>query len=409
MNTVLSKLHPYPFEALHQLLSDVAPNQHKPLIDLSTSEPRHPAPRIIRHALEQHLSDINHYPSTKGLLALRKTMSDWLSRRFHLPQTMLSAEENILPVNGIRDGLFTIAQMIVDTAIQPTATVIIPNPFYPIYEGASLLAGAEVYYLPVTADHQFLPDFSQVPEATWQACQLLYLSSPSNPHGKVIDRPTWRFLLEKSDQYGFVLVSDECYSDIYVDEAEPPIGLLQICAEEERTEMHNCLVLHSLSKRSNVPGMRSGFVAGDAKLINRLVQYRNYQGTSMPLPIQYASIVAWQDEQHVRDNRAVYRAKREAVIEIIAKEIPDLVLPNTGFYLWLPTPACDQSFVRFAYQHEHLALLPGSLLSRTVNADNPGYGYIRIAITASLTDCIEGARRLCNAYRRYNQQLFKSP
>jgi N-succinyldiaminopimelate aminotransferase len=405
MNTSLLDLPPYPFDALRNLLADVQPTSKKTLIDLSTSEPKHPAPRVIRHALEQHLVSINRYPSPKGILALRQAIVQWLNKRFHLPNSMLSAEAHILPINGIRDGLFTIAQALLKD--QPSASVMIPNPFYPMYEGVALLANANLIYVPVTAETDFLPDFSQVTEAQWSSCRLIYLSSPSNPHGKVIDRPTWRFLLDKADQYGFVLVSDECYSDLYTDERNPPLGLLQVCAEEERNELHNCLVLHSLSKRSNVPGMRSGFIAGDARLIKQLLGYRTYQGSAMPLPIQEASLMGWQDEQHVKDNRAVYRAKREAVAERLLKDIPDLVIPKEGFYFWLPTPDCDQSFARFTYQHEHLVVLPGSLLSRDINQQNPGYGYIRVAITASLTDCIEGANRLCRAYHLYNAQLFK--
>jgi N-succinyldiaminopimelate aminotransferase len=379
------------------------PPSHLSSINLSIGEPKHPAPHLITAALQKHLTEINRYPTTQGLLTLRQAIRDWLTKRFNLIDDMLDADRHILPVNGTREALFAIAQTVIDPH-QDNATVIMPNPFYQIYEGAALLAGATPVYLPATADTNFIPDYTLVTETQWQACQLLYVCSPANPQGSVMPRETWLYLLEKADQYDFVIASDECYSELYQDEHNPPVGLLQICAEQQRIDMNRCLVFHSLSKRSNVPGMRSGFVAGDAKIIEAFLLYRTYHGSSMPLQAQHASIAAWKDEKHVKDNRAVYRAKFQAVTEILADTIPNITIPSASFYLWLKTPTQDDiAFAQHLFHYHHITVLPGRLLAREVDGQQAGAGYIRIALVAPLTECIEAAQRIRQAYREYER------
>jgi N-succinyldiaminopimelate aminotransferase len=403
MNPLLAQLHPYPFEKLSALFAGIHPPENVAPINLSIGEPKHPAPHLISAALQKHINGINQYPNTQGLLSLRSTICQWLNKRFHLMDNMLDPNLHVLPVNGTREALFAIAQTVIDDS-KPNASVIMPNPFYQIYEGATLLAGATPVYLPADADKNFLPDFLAVSDETWANCQLLYVCSPANPQGSVISRETWLHLINKSDEHHFVIVSDECYSELYQDEKYPPLGLLQICAEQQRIDMKNCLVFHSLSKRSNVPGLRSGFVAGDADLIATFLRYRTYHGSAMPLHVQQASIAAWSDEKHVKDNRAVYRAKFQAVADILKDTIHNLRIPQASFYLWLPTPTQDDvAFAKHLLTYHHLTVLPGSLLSRTIDGLNPGVGYVRIALVAPLTECIEAAKRLREAYREFEQ------
>lgn len=403
MNPRLTRLHPYPFEKLRAIFADINPPECLHLINLSIGEPKHPAPHLITAALTQHITGVSIYPTSKGLLALRQTIADWLTQRFMLTSGMVDAEQHILPVNGTREALFAIAQTVIDNT-KPDATVIMPNPFYQIYEGAALLAGATPIYLAAGSDNHFLPNFHAVRNETWANCQLLYVCSPANPQGSIIARETWQYLLQKSDEYGFVIASDECYSEIYQDEKHPPIGLLQVCSEQNRFDMKNCLVFHSLSKRSNVPGMRSGFVAGDAQLIERFLLYRTYHGSAMPVQVQHASIAAWSDERHVKDNRAVYRAKFAAVADILKDTIHNLRIPVASFYLWLPTPTQDDiAFTKHLQAYHNVTVLPGSLLSREVDGHNPAAGYIRIALVAPLTECVEAAKRIREAYREYEQ------
>lgn len=403
MNPDLTKLHPYPFEKLRALFAGITPPESMRPINLSIGEPKHPAPHLITAALEKNIAGVSQYPTTKGLLSLRQTIATWLAQRFHLPEGMMDSDKHILPVNGTREALFAIAQTIIDGS-KGNATVIMPNPFYQIYEGAALLAGATPVYLAAGSDTNFFPDFFAVDDAVWQNCQLLYVCSPANPQGSIIDRATWSHLLKKSDEHGFVIASDECYSELYQDEENPPVGLLQACAEQGRIDMKNCLVFHSLSKRSNVPGMRSGFVAGDAALIEPFLLYRTYHGSAMPVQVQHASIAAWSDEKHVKDNRAVYRAKFSAVADILKDTVTNLRIPPASFYIWLPTPTQDDvAFAKHLLAYHHVTVLPGSLLSREVDGNNPATGYIRIALVAPLTECIEAAKRIREAYREYEQ------
>lgn len=401
MNPRLQHLHPYPFEKLRALFAGTTPPEHLRPVNLSIGEPKHAAPQLVLNALDKAISGVSTYPTTKGLPALRLAITNWLTQRFTLPSDMLDAECHVLPVNGTREALFAIAQALIDPT-QPRASVLMPNPFYQIYEGAAILAGAHPVYLPATADNNFFPDFTQVSDETWQSCQLLYVCSPANPQGSIIDRDTWRHLLNKADEFGFVIASDECYSELYQDEQSPPLGLLQVCAELERHDMRNCLVFHSLSKRSNVPGLRSGFVAGDARLIEQFLLYRTYHGSAMPVQVQQASIAAWQDEKHVADNRAIYRAKFAAVADILRAQLPNIRIPPASFYLWLPTPTQDDAvFARHLHAYHNVTVLPGSFLSREINGTNPGQGYIRVALVAPLSDCVEAAHRLAQAYREY--------
>jgi N-succinyldiaminopimelate aminotransferase len=403
MNPDLSKLSPYPFEKLRALFAGITPPESMRLINLSIGEPKHPAPHLITASLEKNISGVSQYPTSKGLLTLRQTIATWLNRRFSLPEGMIDEEKHILPVNGTREALFAIAQTVID-ACKGEATVIMPNPFYQIYEGATLLAGGTPIYLAAGADTNFFPDFFSVSDALWKNCQLLYVCSPANPQGSTITRETWQHLLKKSDEHGFIIAADECYSELYQDEKNPPIGLLQVCAEQERKTMKNCLVFHSLSKRSNVPGMRSGFVAGDDVLIESFLLYRTYHGSAMPIQVQHASIAAWSDEKHVKDNRAVYRAKFAAVADILKDSIANLRIPPASFYLWLPTPTQDDvAFSKHLLAYHHVMVLPGSLLAREVDGSNPATGYIRVALVAPLTECIEAAKRIREAYREYEQ------
>lgn len=401
MNPLLAKLQPYPFERLAQIKQAAQPTEQKSPIDLSIGEPKHEAAAFIKDELIKQLDTMRSYPTTRGGDALRVAIAEWLVTRFKLPASSISPDSHILPVNGTREALFAIAQCVIDHG-QKDPIVISPNPFYQIYEGAALLAGAEPYYLNCTKENNYLPDFDQVPEEIWKRCQLVYLCSPGNPTGAVVSEDELVKLLNLADQYDFIIASDECYSEIYFDEDQPPTGLLQAAANAGRDDFRNCLVFHSLSKRSNIPGLRSGFVAGDAALIKKFLLYRTYHGCAMPLPTQYASIKAWQDEEHVEKNRQLYREKFAAVLQIL-KPVLDVEYPQAGFYLWpeVPTqkniPEGGTGDIKFAsglLNEQNVTVLPGSFLARNSNGMNPGENRIRIALVASLAETIEAANRI---------------
>ncbi len=391
MNPDLSSLQPYPFEKLAALKHGVTPPAALRPIALSIGEPKHPAPALVRDALIEHLAHLSTYPSTKGIVELRQAMAAWAERRFELPAGSLDCERQILPVNGTREALFAFAQAVVER--KDTPLVVCPNPFYQIYEGAAYLAGAEPYFLNCVASADFIPDFDAVPASVWQRCQLLFLCSPGNPTGAVLDKATLQQLLELADRYDFIIASDECYSEIYFDEAAPPLGLLQVCQQLGRTDFKRCVVFHSLSKRSNVPGLRSGFVAGDAQILERFLLYRTYHGCAMPVQTQWASIAAWNDEAHVRENRALYRAKFDAVLEILGDSL-DVKRPQAAFYLWAATPIDDALFARALFAQQNVTVLPGQYLSRATATGNPGVGRVRMALVAPLAECVEAAQRI---------------
>ncbi len=393
MTPHLKDLQPYPFEKLAQLKVGCTPPIDKPPITLSIGEPAHPTPPFIRDALIAHLHGLSNYPTTKGLPELRVTIADWLARRFAIPAGVLDAESQVLPVNGTREALFSFAQCLIDPTGDPL--VVMPNPFYQIYEGAALLAGAQPYFVNTTEHNGYLPDYASVPPEVWQRCQLLYICSPGNPSGAVMDETSQAELLRLAEQYDFVIAADECYSELYNDEAKPPVGLLQTAYGMGNSAFKRCVVFHSLSKRSNAPGLRSGFVAGDAALLGGYLQYRTYHGCAMPLPSQQASIRAWQDEAHVIENRRWYREKFIAFISIL-EEVCPIVKPEAGFYIWLKTPIADTDFARQLYAQENVTVLPGSYLSRDFAGSNPGRNHVRIALVAPLDECIKAAHRIKN-------------
>ncbi len=397
MNPDLERLQAYPFQRLKQLLDGRQPAD-KSAIKLSIGEPAHPPPAFVLDTLRDSLNDIARYPATKGEVALREAMASWLCQRFQLPA--LDPETEVLPVSGTREALFAVAQACIDRSQQPL--VISPNPFYQIYEGAALMAGADLRWLDCRGDSGFLPDFTSLSEADWKRCQLLYICSPGNPSGAVIPESTLQWLIEQAQRYDFIIASDECYSEIYLDEATPPPGLLQAAAAMGHTDYRQCLVFHSLSKRSNLPGLRSGLVAGDAAILKRFLQYRTYQGCAMPLPQQLASIAAWQDEQHVQENRQRYREKFEAVLPIL-QPVMSVQRPEAGFYLWPTLDESDTEFAADLYAEENVTVLPGSFLGRGEGASNPGAGHCRLALVAELEQCVEAAQRIAGFCQRRSQ------
>ncbi|HET8731649.1 MAG TPA: succinyldiaminopimelate transaminase [Moraxellaceae bacterium] len=389
MNPDLGHLQAYPFEKLAALFRGATPPAGLKPIALSIGEPKHPAPAFVKDILVQHMGGLSAYPTTKGIPELRQAIASWLVHRFNLMD--VNEDTQVLPVNGTREALFSFTQAVIDRTKRPL--VVMPDPFYQIYEGAALLAGAEPYFLPTTAANGFVPDYDAVPDEVWERCQLLFLCSPGNPTGAVTGRETLRKLVALADRFDFVIASDECYSEIYFDEAAPPVGLLQACAGMGRHDYRRCVVFHSLSKRSNLPGMRSGFVAGDAALLGPYLQYRTYHGSAMPVQHQQASIAAWKDEAHVRDNRREYTAKFAAFREIVGDAMA-LTQPDAGFYFWAKTPIADDEFSRRLYESTHVTVLPGRFLGRDVNGTNPGAGYVRMALVAPLDECNEAARRI---------------
>lgn len=391
MNPNLAQLQPYPFERLARLFDGVtAPAELRPL-SLSIGEPQHATPGFITEEVITHLHGLSRYPVTRGIPELRAAIADWLVQRFSLPAGSLDPERQVLPVNGTREALFAFAQCIVSPGSD--ARVLMPNPFYQIYEGAALLAGARPWFLNTTRESGLLPDFDTVPDAIWERCQLLYICTPGNPTGAVIPVTALQQLIELADRHDFVIASDECYSEIYRDGDMPPAGLLQAAAELGRDDYRRCVVFHSLSKRSNAPGLRSGFVAGDADIMKNFLRYRTYHGCAMPPATQAASIRAWQDEAHVAANRTLYTEKFDAVLDILAPQL-DVQSPDAGFYLWAHTPLDDTDFARELLAQQNVIVLPGSYLSRPVNGHNPGRDYVRMALVAPLEDCLEAAERI---------------
>ena len=389
MNPDMSLLQPYPFERLATLFRDITPPANLHEIALSIGEPRHTTPGFIAEALLEHLHGLSRYPLTRGSTELRSAIADWLTQRFALPG--VDPETQVLPVNGTREALFALAQCIVDRTARPV--VAMPNPFYQIYEGAALLAGAEPYFMATTRATAYRPDLDAVPDSVWARCQLVYICTPGNPSGAVMPLEQLQTLIELADRHDFVIASDECYSEIYPDDAVPPPGLLQAAAAMGRNDFRRCLVFHSLSKRSNVPGLRSGFVAGDAELAAAFLRYRTYHGCAMPPATQAASVRAWQDERHVQDNRLRYSEKFTAVLDILSPYL-DVHAPEAGFYLWPQTPGDDTEFARDLWKQQHVKVLPGSYLSRSCNGENPGKNHVRMALVAPLEDCIEAANRI---------------
>ncbi len=396
MNPALDQLQPYPFEKLRELLGSVQPAADKRPIALSIGEPKHRSPEFVGKALTDNLDKLAVYPTTLGLPELRQSIATWCERRFGVPQGWLDAARHVLPVNGTREALFAFTQAVVDRNAK--GLVVSPNPFYQIYEGAAFLAGAEPHYLPCLEAHGFNPDFDAVPSEVWQRCQILFLCSPGNPTGALIPLDTLKKLIALADEHDFVIAADECYSELYFDEDAPPPGLLSACAELGRSDFKRCVVFHSLSKRSNLPGLRSGFVAGDADILKHFLLYRTYHGCAMPVQTQLASVAAWNDEAHVRANRDMYREKFDAVLDILSP-VMDVQRPDGGFYLWARTPGDDTLFTRDLFASEHVTVVPGSYLSREVNGVNPGAGRVRMALVAPLAECIEAAERIARFIR----------
>jgi N-succinyldiaminopimelate aminotransferase len=405
MNHNLQALHPYPFAKMSDLLANSKPNPSYSEIKLGIGEPKHEPPAFVLDVLQQNLDSLSRYPTTNGTFELRQTIAHWLEKRFFLHH--VDAYKQVLPVMGTREAIFSFVQAVIDHSdnysnnsdnhSEETSPpmVVMPNPFYQIYEGAALLAEATPYFVPCTLDNNFKGDYRSVPVEVWERTQLLFVCSPNNPTGSVMSLDDWEFIMRLSDKYGFIIASDECYSELYFDEA--PIGLLQACTAFGRDDFRRCIVFHSLSKRSNLPGLRSGFVAGDAVLLKSYLQYRTYQGCAMPIPHQLASIAAWQDEKHVAHNRALYKEK----FALWMAELGDLLelrMPNAGFYFWVKVPELfagdDEAFVKALYEQANIHALAGRYLSREVNGKNPGQGYVRMALVASVEESREAIERI---------------
>jgi N-succinyldiaminopimelate aminotransferase len=393
MNPLLARLHPYPFERWRELTRDITPNPAFRPISLGIGEPKHATPALIEEALVRALPGLSSYPATAGEPALREAIASWVQRRYGVA---LDVATQVLPVSGSREALFAFAQTIIDPT-QPGATVVCPNPFYQIYEGAALLAGAQTAFVASDPARNFAADWSAVPEATWARTQLLYVCSPGNPTGAVMPLSEWQQLFELSDRHGFVIASDECYSEIYFRE-QAPLGALQAAKALGRDDFRRLVAFTSLSKRSNVPGLRSGFVAGDAALLKAFLLYRTYHGSAVSPLVQRTSVAAWNDESHVVANRALYREKFAQVTPLLA-QVLDVALPDAAFYLWARVPERQNarneiSFAQGLLAQYNVNVLPGSLLARTADGSNPGTGRIRLALVAPTDECLEAARRI---------------
>ena len=391
MNLDLDHLQPYPFERLRQLFAGIQPATGLAPINLSMGEPKHPTPPFILAAYAKALPGIASYPLTAGVPQLREAIADWATRRYQLQA--LNPATQVLPVTGTREALFSFAQTVIDRT--DDARVVAPNPFYQIYEGAALLAGAKPIYLPTTADDGFRMRFEALTDAEWRKVQLVYVCSPGNPTGHVMTLAEWEQLFELSDRYGFVIASDECYSEIYFEEGGAPLGSLQAASTLGRDSYQRLVMFCSLSKRSSVPGMRSGFVAGDAEVLQKFLLYRTYHGTAMSLAVQHASIAAWQDEAHVVENRRLYAQKFAKATPLIASRLP-CSKPDAAFYLWARTPIRDTEYAQRLYAHSNVTVLPGSYLSRDASGGNPGSGYVRIALVASIAEAVDAAERIAS-------------
>jgi N-succinyldiaminopimelate aminotransferase len=395
VNPRLARLQPYPFERLRQLLAGATPPASLAPINLSIGEPRHPTPALILDALNAGAKSLANYPTTLGPPALREAIAGWLVRRHGLAS--LDPATQVLPVLGSREALFAFAQSIVDGS-RPGATVVMTNPFYQIYEGAALLAGAEPHYVNADAKRCFAHAFDEVPEGVWSRTQLLYVCSPDNPTGRVLKREEWRELFALSDRHGFVIASDECYSEIHFDEANPPLGALAAAQSAGRDGFPRLVVFGSLSKRSNAPGLRSGYVAGDAGLVKAFLLYRTYHGSAMSGMVAHASIAAWNDEAHVYANRALYAAKFRTLQPRLTEVLP-CAMPDAAFYLWTRVPGDDADFARRLYTERHVTVLPGSYFARETATGNPGSGYVRVALVAEPAECAEGIARIVDFAR----------
>jgi N-succinyldiaminopimelate aminotransferase len=396
VNPDLAQLQPYPFQRLRALFHGIMPATDFTPINLSIGEPKHATPALIREALIQHLDGLANYPATQGMDGLRVAIAHWLEQRYRLPH--INPQTQVLPVSGSREALFAFAQTVVDRAKQPV--VISPNPFYQIYEGAALLAGATPYYLNTLPNNNYRMDFAAVPEEILSRTQLVYVCSPGNPTGKVMTLEDWRELFALSDRYGFVIAADECYSEIYFDEAHPPLGALDAAQQLGRKDFVNLVIFSSLSKRSNVPGMRSGFVAGDAQILEKFLLYRTYHGCAMNPAVQQASQAAWQDEAHVIENRRLYRSKFAAFKAELAGTL-NLDMPDAAFYYWAKTPIADTEFALGLQRDYNVTVLPGSFLAREAHGVNPGANFVRIALVASEAECLDAAQRI----KRFIQHL----
>lgn len=388
MNPDLGRLQPYPFQKLSALFRDVTPDPARRVINLHIGEPKHATPPFICDALSGNLAGLAHYPTTVGSDALRASIAAWLARRFELPA--LDARMQVLPVNGSREALFAFAQAVIDRT-RRDAAVVCPNPFYQIYEGAALLAGVTPHFMNTVPQDNFALNFEQLEEDVWQRTQLIYVCTPGNPNGHVMDLHEWKTLFEMSDQYGFVIAADECYSEIYFD--TPPLGALEAAHLLGRPDYRNLVMFSSLSKRSNVPGMRSGFVAGDAKILEKFTLYRTYHGCAMNPAVQAASIAAWQDETHVVENRRRYIEKFSRAAAILKPVLP-VSLPDAGFYLWLRVPVADTLFAQQLYRDYNVSVLPGSFLAREAHGQNPGENFIRVALVPELDETVEAVERI---------------
>lgn len=393
MNPDLARLQAYPFERLAALKAGVSPPAHLAHIALSIGEPKHAPPAFVVETLQNSLAGLGAYPSTAGSPALRDSCARWIERRYRFDAHSVGHAQ-ILPVNGTREALFAFAQAVVDRR-QARPLVAMPNPFYQIYEGAALLAGAEPLFIDTPAGNGFLPDLEAVPAALWDRVQLLYLCSPGNPSGAIMGLDLWRRVIELAERHDFIIAADECYSELYADESQPPPSLLQAARLSGRANFERCVVFHSLSKRSSLPGLRSGFVVGDPEVLERFLLYRTYHGCAMPLPVQAASIAAWGDETHVIENRRLYREKFAQVAPLLAPHL-DFEVPAGGFYLWADVGGDDERFTRELFATQNVTVLPGSYLARPVAGVNPGAGRVRISLVAGLDECIVAAGRIAH-------------
>ncbi|MCZ6565702.1 MAG: succinyldiaminopimelate transaminase [Gammaproteobacteria bacterium] len=399
MNPHLQKLQAYPFEKLSTLINNERPSDQYSAVSLAIGEPKHPTPESIKNALASKLSQLDKYPSTRGSDELRLACATWLQNRFKLSTQNINENDNVLPVNGTREALFAFAQCIINPSKKPVA--LIPNPFYQIYEGAALLAGAEPVYYDCSVVDGDIPALWELEHEVWERCQLIYICTPSNPTGQLIPKSTLQKLIEHSLQHHFVIASDECYSEIYSPDVQPPMGLLHYAQELGNDVLQNCMAFYSLSKRSNAPGLRSGFVAGSADLIEQFLRYRTYHGCAMSLPIQAASIAAWSDEEHVKINRQLYQEKFIAVLKILNNCLP-CQAPDAGFYLWPKLPIDDEKFCQSLYMKKNVLTLPGSYLARTIAGYNPGHMRARFALVATKQECVQAATRIQEFLQEFN-------
>jgi len=398
MNANLSRLQPYPFQKLAALLAGITPDAALRPISLSIGEPKHPTPQFIRDALIQQLGGLSSYPATAGSEALRNAIARWIEQRYRIDS--IDAAKQVLPVNGSREALFAFAQAVVDTS-DNTPAVVAPNPFYQIYEGAIILAGAEPHFLNLLPENGFALNLGQIAQETWKRTQLVYVCTPGNPTGNVMNMEEWSQLFGLSDRYGFVIASDECYSEIYFDDNRPPLGGLEAAYRLGRKDFRRLVAFSSLSKRSNVPGMRSGFVAGDAEILAKFLLYRTYHGCAMNPAVQAASATAWSDEQHVAENRRLYREKFDEARAILSP-VTEVNMPDAAFYLWLRTPIADTEFARQLFEQFNVTVVPGSYLAREAHGVNPGRNFIRVALVAAVEECVEALQRLAAFYGQFS-------